>query len=81
MDCRAFRREHFAFVDDILPGVKHVAMEQHLRACQDCARHDASVRRSLLLFRNLPHIEPSRDFTSRLDARLEVERRRAAEIQ
>lgn len=76
MDCRTFRKEHFAFVDDVLPGVKHVAMEQHVRACAECARHDVSVRRSLLLFRNLPAIEPSRDFTSQLHAKLEMERRR-----
>ncbi len=43
---------------------------EHLRACAACARLDAAVRRSLLLARNLPDIQPSPDFLERLEARL-----------
>lgn len=45
-------------------------MREHLRNCSECARHDTRIRRSLMLVRNLPCIEPSPDFRARLDARL-----------
>ena len=45
-------------------------MREHMAACARCARHDASVRRSLLLARNLPDIQPSPDFLLRLQARI-----------
>ena len=70
MDCRSFRKNHVAFVDDLLPGVDMVAMEYHLSECEGCARHDMLVRRSLLLFRNVPTIQPSAEFACRLHARL-----------
>ncbi len=70
MDCRAFRKKHVAFVDDFLPAVEMDAMQRHLRMCSRCSRHDTVVRRSLLIVRNLPTIEPSPDFMARLNARL-----------
>ncbi len=70
MDCRIFRKHHFAFVDDTLPGTDLVAMERHRQECATCARHDTVVRRSLLVVRNLPEIEPSADFADRLQRRL-----------
>lgn len=70
MDCRTFRKHHFAFVDDTLPGTDLVAMELHRQECATCARHDAVVRRSLLVVRNLPEIEPSADFAERLQRRI-----------
>jgi hypothetical protein len=70
MDCREFHDNHFAFIDDTLSGIELVAMQRHIAECTDCAKHDALVRRSLLLFRNLPRIEPSPDFADRLNARL-----------
>ncbi len=78
MDCRTFRRQHLAFVDDTLPGIDVVPMERHRAECAACARLDADVRRSLLLIRNnLPRIEPSDDFARRLARRLEQERVRS----
>ena len=74
MDCRSFRKNHVAFVDDVLPGEEIVAMQRHLFDCVTCAAHDAKVRRSLLVFRNLPPVEPSPDFYARLTARIESER-------
>lgn len=50
-------------------------MQRHLADCKRCAAHDAKVRRSLLLFRNLPPVEASPDFYARLSARIEAERR------
>jgi anti-sigma factor RsiW len=70
MDCRDFCDQHLAFVDDTLAGIELVRMQRHLVECESCARHDAKIRRALLLFRNLPSIEPSPDFSRRLEARL-----------
>jgi hypothetical protein len=71
MDCREFRKSHVAFVDDVLPAAEMRAMERHRASCSGCSRHDTSIRRSLLLVRNLPSIEPSPDFMVRLNQRLD----------
>lgn len=71
MDCREFREKHVGFVDDILPAIDMEAMQRHLQACPRCSRHDTTVRRGLLIVRNLPRIEPSPDFMARLNERLE----------
>ena len=71
MDCREFREKHFAFVDDTLPGIELVGMQMHLTECDGCARQDATVRRSLMLFRSLPTIELSPGFSVRLQQRLD----------
>jgi anti-sigma factor RsiW len=70
MHCREFRNKHVAFVDDLLPACEMDAMQRHLERCSGCARQDTRVRRSLLLIRNLPPIEPSADFVRRLNERL-----------
>ena len=59
------------FVDDVLPSAEMSEMQNHLATCLRCSRHDTSIRRSLLLVRNLPPIEPSPEFMARLNARLE----------
>jgi len=70
MDCRDFREQHLCYVDDTLPGVELVRMQMHLTECPECARHDATIRRSLMLFRSLPRIEPSPDFSKNLERKL-----------
>ena len=70
MDCRTFQKQHVAFIDDTLSAVDMVVMHQHIAECEQCARHDATERRALLLFRNLPRVVPSPTFRSRLDDRL-----------
>ena len=70
MDCRAFQKNHVAYIDDTLSAVDMVEMHGHVADCESCAKHDASERRALLLFRNLPRLEPSAAFQSRLDSRL-----------
>ncbi len=70
MDCREFCDQHVAFVDDTLAGIELVRMQRHLLECEGCAKHDAKIRRALLLFRNLPSIELSAGFSQRLEARL-----------
>jgi hypothetical protein len=71
MDCRSFRNHHVAYLDDTLPGELLIAAERHVRECAACAARDTAVRRGLLLARNLPPIEPSDDFATRLAARLD----------
>ncbi|HEY9227537.1 MAG TPA: hypothetical protein VIP11_12860, partial [Gemmatimonadaceae bacterium] len=71
MDCREFRNKHVSFVDDLLSSVEMHAMHQHRAACPRCSKHDTMIRRSLLLVRNLPPIEPSPDFMARLNQRIE----------
>jgi hypothetical protein len=70
MDCRNFRETHAEFVDARCTSLQEDAMREHMANCRECARHDMLVRRSLLLVRNLPTIEPSPDFQARLEARL-----------
>lgn len=70
MECREFRDLHLAFVDNALPEADLTDMQRHLFACERCARHDTAIRRGLLVLRNLPTIEPSPDFATRLNARL-----------
>ncbi len=47
-----------------------VEMQRHIAECECCERHDTAVRRGLLIFRNLPPIAPSADFSARLNAKL-----------
>jgi hypothetical protein len=74
MNCREFRHKHDAYVDDTLSGVDVEAMGAHRRLCAACAALDTRIRRSLLLARNLPTIEPSAAFGERLQMRLAHER-------
>lgn len=70
MDCRTFHARHVGFVDDVLPGIEIVEMQRHIAECAPCARHDALIRRSLLVFRNIPRIECSPGFTQRVNDRI-----------
>ena len=70
MDCREFRDKHAPYVDQLCSALEENEMRQHLRVCPTCSRHDTVVRRSLMLVRSLPSIEPSPDFRARLEARL-----------
>jgi hypothetical protein len=70
MTCSTFREQHSAFMDGELDPVELASMERHLAECATCAAHDSVVRRAVLLVRNLPCIEPSAGFSSRLEARL-----------
>jgi hypothetical protein len=74
MNCREFRRNHDAFVDDTLSGRDVEAMALHTRFCGSCAHLDTRVRRALLVAHNLPRIHPSASFNDRLQARLAQER-------
>jgi hypothetical protein len=75
MDCGKFRDNHAAFIDNALDAVDLASMRAHRAECARCAEHDATIRRALLLFRNMPVIEPSPDFGRRLNARLRATER------
>lgn len=70
MDCRSFRKHHLAYLDDTLAGDLMAAAQRHILACDACAAHDTIVRRSLMVVKNMPTIEPSAAFQERLQARL-----------
>lgn len=70
MDCRRFRKLHLAYLDDTLSGDATAEAQQHILRCMPCAAHDTLVRRSLMIARSMPTIEPSSDFHERLRARL-----------
>lgn len=74
MRCREFRSLHAAYVDDVLSARDMGRMQAHRELCDACARMDTQVRRGLLVVRNLREIEPSADFSARLEARLAVVR-------
>jgi hypothetical protein len=78
MDCREYREAHALFVDEKCSPLEGFEMRSHMRYCADCARHDAVVRRGLLMVRNLPPIEPSAHFRERLNARLQADVRATA---
>ncbi|MGV3707828.1 MAG: zf-HC2 domain-containing protein [Gemmatimonas sp.] len=86
MDCREFRKLHFAYLDDTLPGDNMSAAQRHVMACDSCAAHDTMVRRSLMLVRNMQTIEPSEQFRQRMQSRLaetraETQRERIARAE
>jgi hypothetical protein len=70
MNCREFKSNHVGFIDDLLPAMEMSAMRRHLTSCHGCSTLDTRIRRSLLVVRNLPQIEPSADFFARLSEAL-----------
>ena len=70
MDCKSFRKQHLAYLDDTMPGDEMAAAQRHVMVCDGCAAHDTLVRRSLMVARSMPTLEPSVDFQARLRARL-----------
>lgn len=65
---------HDAYVDATLSGFDVDRMSRHRHCCPECARIDTRVRRALLVARNLPTIQPSAAFGTRLQVRLATER-------
>ena len=70
MDCKRFRKQHLAYLDDTMPGDEMAAAQHHVMVCNGCAAHDTLVRRSLMVARSMPVLEPSAAFQARLRARL-----------
>lgn len=78
MDCRSFRKQHLAYVDDTLSGDETSLAQAHLSDCDPCKAHDTLVRRSLMMARSLPPIEPTAEFQERLRTSLEACRQERA---
>lgn len=74
MNCQTFRTQHLAFVDLALQDEAHRAMTLHRDTCDACDSFDSTVRRALLVARNLPDVRPSSAFSTRLDAKLRAVR-------
>ena len=70
MNCRKFRSNHVGYIDDCLSAADMAGMRRHLGVCAKCSTLDVRIRRSLLVVRNLPQIEPSADFFARLSEAL-----------
>jgi len=70
MDCKSFRKQHLAYLDDTMPGDEMATAQHHVMMCDGCAAHDTLVRRSLMVARSMPALEPSADFQARLRVRL-----------
>lgn len=70
MNCREFRSKHVGFIDDVLCAADMAEMQRHVRRCVRCSTLDIRIRRSLMVIRNLPRIEPRPDFYARLIERL-----------
>lgn len=86
MDCRGFRKQHFAYLDDTLPGNEMAEAQRHIMSCDGCAAHDGMIRRSLMLVRNMAVIEPSVEFRQRMqrclkETRAETQRERFLEAE
>ncbi|HEX2094272.1 MAG TPA: zf-HC2 domain-containing protein [Longimicrobiaceae bacterium] len=70
VDCARFLEEYSEFRDSILPAGESREFEAHLIACPSCARYDRVVQRGVCLFRELPELQPSEDFSARLQHRI-----------
>jgi predicted anti-sigma-YlaC factor YlaD len=82
MTCAEFIERYTDVRDGLITTPRELRrFERHLTLCPNCRRYDAAVRRGVLALQSVETIEPSRDFRRRLDARLERERRAAADIR
>ena len=58
MTCRSVRAKVEAYQDGLLPADQALALEQHLRGCEACARECAELRGVVTLLEGLAEIEP-----------------------
>lgn len=70
MNCRKFKSNHVGFIDDVLSAADMADMRRHMHGCSRCGTLDVRIRRSLMVVRSLPQIEPSADFYFRLNQAL-----------
>ncbi len=71
--CERFLAGYSAFRDDALPWEERVEFEVHLDECASCARYDRVLRRGAEVYRDLPELEVSDDFSARLQHRIFTE--------
>ena len=70
MDCQEFLEGYSSYLDGVAGPSELDAFDEHLEACEACARYDRVVQRGLKVFRNLPKVHTSSDFLPRLRHRL-----------
>jgi hypothetical protein len=76
--CERFLAGYTAFRDDALPWEERVEFEVHLDECASCARYDRVLQRGTEVYRELPELEVSEDFSARLQHRIFTEDLEAA---
>ena len=74
MNCKDFLARHSDWYDGLLDAGAADRFRLHADACDACARYDRVVRRGVELARELPSVELSSDFESRMRHRLYHER-------
>ncbi len=70
VDCARFLDNYSDFRDGLLPSAEEGQFEDHLQACDSCARYDRVVHDGVQVFRSLPQLTPAPDFQLRLMGRL-----------
>jgi predicted anti-sigma-YlaC factor YlaD len=82
MTCAEFIERYTDVRDGLITTPRELRrFERHLALCPSCRRYDTAVRRGVLALQAAETIEPSPDFRRRLEARLERERRPAADVR
>ncbi|MBI3789836.1 MAG: hypothetical protein HY275_03055 [Gemmatimonadetes bacterium] len=74
LSCSRFRADHRAWLDLELGQAAWLAMERHAVECAACGAHDTSIRRALLVARNVRDVHVSPAFAATLESRLRAER-------
>lgn len=70
ISCREFMEAHSDYLDGLLKASDMRGFDEHAATCRSCGSYDRTLRRGLLLARNLPEIQPSSHFHESLQARL-----------
>ena len=70
MTCAEWMAGSSDYLDDLLGPSDRTAFDEHLAVCGNCARYRRIVSRGLDMVREAATIEPSPDFTVRLNRRL-----------
>ena len=70
MTCQEFLSRHAEYIDGRMDGEGSARLKGHIEGCESCRRYDRVLRQGLALYRELPPVAPSEDFSERLQHRL-----------
>jgi hypothetical protein len=74
MTCTEFLEHYTEYRDGLITAPREVRrFARHLTQCPSCRRHDAALRRGLLVLQDTDTVYPSPDFRRRLEQRLQRE--------
>ncbi len=73
MDCLEFRTLYSDFADGQLDELAEVGCHRHLAECEPCRRLHVAYQAGCRALRRQPQLAPSRDFASRLEARISAD--------